>query len=484
MNRREMMKAMGAISALGASPRIAWAQEREDPRFLIVLGATGGASIIDGAMALSAEEVTGNPGTLNCFAEANVRTFPGSELRAVDLTRSSLGSINAGFSSDQSSFVQKHLQDMMVATVEGTSVNHGIAQRRAVTGNEAWSGRTLQELVALQHGEGYPLPNVHLATGTGFTERGTDDGLPGWCYGEPVSDPSVFALALHGSKGVNTAPPPGVVAKARAIRNEVLDPASHFRRVFNGSAALAEWEHRRRVEAIEQADLVGKLLLRGGGGLSPSPDLASIEEVFPNYGYDPLEAQAAMAFLLLKNRVSVTATIAPSFDLKLQEGLSLQEGLPDDAVINPPIAFDFSHNGHRSTQALMWTRIYRIADGLISLLKSVELRDGVSFWDRTLIYVATDFGRSKNRPPDADEFGTAHDLNNGVLVISPLVQGNRVLGGVRRDNALTYGFDPQSGVPIEGRRTSEAELFSGLLHALGVNRSGSGLPSVTAFARA
>ncbi len=483
MNRREILKAMSALGALGAAPRLGWGQEREDPRFLIVLGATGGASIIDGALALSSEEVSSEPSTLNCFAAAELRTFPGSELRAVDLTRSSLGSINAGFSSDQSSFVQRQMQDMLVATVEGTSVNHGIAQRRAVTGNEAWSGRTLQELVALQHGEGYPLPNVHLATGTGFSERGTDDGLPSWCFGEPVSDPSVFALALHGSKGIAAAPPSAVVAQARALRNDVLDPASHFRRVFHGSPSLARWEERRRVEAIEHAALVEKLLLRGGGGLPASPDLDAIAAVFPNYDYDPLEAQAAMAFLLLKNRVSVTATIAPSFDLKLQEGLSLQEGLPDDAVINPPIAFDFSHNGHRSTQALMWTRIYRIADGLISLLKSVELRDGVSFWDRTLIYVATDFGRSKNRPPDADEFGSAHDLNNGVLLISPLVRGNRVLGGVRRNDALTYGFDLHSGDPIEGRRTSEAELFSGLLHVLGVNRSGSGLPSVTAFAR-
>ena len=61
----------------------------------------------------------------------------------------------------QSEFVAKHKQDMMVVTLTGTSVNHGIAQKRAITGNEAWSGRTLQELVALEYGDGYADPERH-----------------------------------------------------------------------------------------------------------------------------------------------------------------------------------------------------------------------------------------------------------------------------------------------------------------------------------
>ena len=174
-----------------------------------------------------------------------------------------------------------------------------------------------------------------------------------------------------------------------------------------------------------------------------------MREKFPRFDQDPLEAQAALAFLLLKNRVSVTATIGPSFNATLANGASLGggQGLEEGDLINPPIAFDFSHQSHRATQALMWSRLMKVADGLIALLKSEELEDGVSFWDRSMIYLATDFGREKRRPAGATDFGTSHHLNNGVLVISPLVRGNTVLGGVDKNTGLTYGFDLRSGAP-------------------------------------
>ena len=73
-----------------------------------------------------------------------------------------------------------------------------------------------------------------------------------------------------------------------------------------------------------------------------------------------------------------------------------------------------------------------VADGLISLLKNVELEPGVSFWEKTMIYCATDFGRSKKRNGINDtSFGSGHHLNNGVLAISPMLAGNKVLGGVK-----------------------------------------------------
>ena len=98
-------------------------------------------------------------------------------------------------------------------------------------------------------------------------------------------------------------------------------------------------------------------------------------------------------------------------------------------------------------------------------------------WDRTMIYVASDFGREKKRPDGARDWGTGHHVNNGIQVFSPLVPGDTLLGGVDADTGLTYGFDPLSGAPDPGRNNTEPEIFSGLLGALGVDTSGSGLPS-------
>ena len=204
---------------------------------------------------------------------------------------------------------------------------------------------------------------------------------------------------------------------------------------------------------------------------------------FPDFALDPMHAQAALAFLLLKYRVSVSVTLGPSFDFVYDPGESANDYLADNSVLNPPLAFDSSHQGHRSGQAVVWSRIYKVIDGLISLLKSEDFGDGTSLWDRTMIYVASDFGREKQRPSNADDWGTSHHINNGVMAFSPLVPGDTLLGGVDPDTGLTYGFDPESGAPESGREMAEAEVFSGLLGALGVDTSGSGLPDVPAMSR-
>ena len=67
----------------------------------------------------------------------------------------------------------------------------------------------------------------------------------------------------------------------------------------------------------------------------------------------------------------------------------------------------------------MWSRLLSVADRLIGLLQQEEYANGQSFWDRTLLYVATDFGRTKARPANAPDFGSGHDLNNGSLIVSP-----------------------------------------------------------------
>jgi len=48
--------------------------------------------------------------------------------------------------------------------------------------------------------------------------------------------------------------------------------------------------------------------------------------------------------------------------------------------------------------------------------------EAADLWDRSLIYVATDCGREKARPSGASSWGTGHHLNNGSVLISPLLR--------------------------------------------------------------
>ncbi len=510
-SRRQVLSGMAAMAAgaagatllgsrrmrpaLASTPSLGTQNTSADPYFLIVLCASGGASILDGALAIRESECA-NASTRNCFPDAAVSDIADSPFRAVSMAFDTVGNLPMPFTSDQSSFVSKYHRDMMIATVNNTSVNHAVAQRRSVTGNEAWNGRTLQEAVAQAHGGGYTLPNVHLITGTGFTERGGDGTLDSGSYGEMVPDASVWPLSLDSLRGTKHPLSHELVARARSMRDDVMEPQSAFQRAFGRSPQLQRWRAMRgeTVPAIEEADLITKLMFPpdsaefplNAHGLESSPSGQRVRDAFPNYRTDPLHMQAALAFLLLKYRVSVTVTLGPGFDLALNGDFDLNpgNGLPPGSVANPPLAFDLAHQEHRSAQAWMWDRIYATMGGLIELLKGEEFGEGQSMWDRTLIYVATDFGRSKNRPANALAFSSGHDLNNAAVVVSPLARGNTLLGGVDRDSGLTYGFDLSSGAPDPGRLTSEAELYAGILQALKVDTSGSGLPDVPAMRRA
>ena len=125
-------------------------------------------------------------------------------------------------------------------------------------------------------------------------------------------------------------------------------------RTFQKSARLKRWYEQRgpAQAALEDAGYVSKLNILPDQppqiplteyGLSSSPDAARLRTVFPNFFVDPFEGQAALAFLLLKYRVSVTVTLGPSFNVVIA---GTQLG-------NPPLAFDFSHQDHRATQAFM-----------------------------------------------------------------------------------------------------------------------------------
>ncbi len=505
LNRREMLRAMSACAAGGAaslSPFLSGCRERlatpEDlerfprrqdaasgkPKFLIVIAAAGGASIVDSFLAVSTAEAGTNGSVLNTFPDTGatrVQTVSGSPFRAVAVDSPKLGDIPVRVLADQLPFITKHKDQTLVATCTGTSVNHVIAQKRSLTGNGAWNGRTLQECVALEHGAGFPIPNVNMSVG-GFLERGADDSLPSHCYGESVANASLWPLGLDGLRGIKGAPDRSLLALARKARNEQLDPQSLFARTFAGSDRLQRWYAQRGPGQanLEALDLITKLnilpnkppeLPLAEYGLGVSPDATRLQLAFPKFFTDPFEGQAAAAFLLLKYRVSVAVTIGPNFNVSLTNILD-----------NPPLAFDFSHNDHRAGQAFMWRRILSVTDRLIDLLKAEPFDATESLWDRTLIYVATDFGRSRQRASGAATFGTGHDLNNGFVMFSPMVKGNTVLGGVDKSTVTTYGFDPESGTANPSLTLSnERDIFAGLLHTLSVNTAGSGLPDARAF---
>lgn len=491
LSRRQLLHTLGLCAAGGAAGvstmlRAQRAQAQapgKKPYFLIVIPAAGGGSIIDSALAIRQSESPNAP-TINCFPDAEVVNVADSPLRAVNLARNSAGAIPIPFRTNQQQYVTRHKDDAMVVTVTGTSVNHRVAQKRSLTGNEAWNGRTLQEAVANEYGAGYPLPNVNMSV-DGYIERGNDFSIPSYCFHEPVADATVWPVGLHGNKGILDVPQQALIERARQIRNTQLDAASPFARTFEKSPRLELWKQQRgpMQETLETQDLIRKLMIVPNTpqiplsqyGLLESPDGQRVREKFPNFLTDPLHAQAALAFLLIKHQVSVTVTISPSFAVLLS--------VADRELANPPLAFDFSHNAHRAAQAVMWQRIWRIIDGLADLLKGEEFdtATGESYWDRTLVYVATEFGRDKRRQNGEDDFGTGHHLNNGYLVVSPLANGNRVLGGVDPATGLTYGFDPTTGAPDRNRNMSEGEIYSGILHALRVDTSGANLPDMRAM---
>ena len=465
--------------------KLSFAQTGELPKFLIVIGCSGGASIIDGALAQRSSEVNRND--LNSFPDMSVYSPPNSELRATRVEVDGLGSVPYRGVFDQKDFLDRYHNEMAVMTYTGTSVNHGIAQKRAITGNEAWGGRTIQEAVANQFGAQHPLPNINMAVG-GYAEAGHDPSLPSYASAELISSPLLWPLGLHGSLGLSSegepALPSSVIAKARRWRNEQLDQDSKFMETFADDPSLKRWlEHRNQLmPEFESQNLINRLNFvpdspvtpLGNYGLSNAEDFDVIRATFTNTLTDPLEAQAALAYLLITQGISVTVTISPDFSPLIGRNAN-------QVVDSPPLAFDFSHQAHRAGQALMWSRLYNISDKLIRLLKGRELMSGTSYWDRSMIYFASEFGRTRHRPANANEFGSGHDLNNGALLISPMIRGGRVYGGVDPDTTLTYGFDPVTGNPEPGRVMSEAEMFSAIAHALNLDVSGIGLPSVTAL---
>lgn len=490
LSRRHLLAGLAAGAGAISGPTLtrparSAPEDGVPPKFLIVVTGFGGASIIDSFMPITESEAADAAPFVDCYADNEVTQNPAwgnGTMRAVDQAGNMFGD---NFVTDLSGFVDDHIDDMLVCTMTGTSVNHTVAQKRAITGNGAWSGRTLQEAVAVAYGAACPLPNVNMAS-HGYARPGDDESVPDWARAEPVGVPTTWPFSLHGHRGVKIedggpqdGPDAQFIEMARELRNAKLDPESSFYTTFQLSQKLQRYKEQRNVVApkIEEQNLIEKLMLTkqadaplASYGLASSPALSAVESVFPRLSFDPLEAQAAMAYLLLTQGVSVAVTIGTNFNLTVGDG---SPGVP--LVVNPPLSFDNSHTQHRKTQAFMWKRMTDAIRGLVSLLKTAPFGDtGESYWDRSMIYVATDFGRDKMRLNNpGGEYGSGHNLNNGVLALSPMLNGGRVLGGVDPRTGETYGFDPITGAPTQaGQNMSEPQIYGGLVHALGIDTGG------------
>jgi len=480
-SRRNFLRLGSAAAAAAALPlsfsmrRRAVAQARPDQKFLFVVTASGGGSIIDSFLPVAESEVSDREAAQQrvVYPDAAIEQPPGSNLKVV---RNLASELTGPFSSayEQAELLRRHYEDMCVVTVENTSVNHVIAQKRAMTGAGIDGGRTLLEAMAMAQGEELLLPSCNLANG-GYLEPGDDPSVPDRARAEVISDPVLYSIATHGFAGLPAAPEADAIAQARGVRDR-LEEASPFARRHEASPLRRRLLGLRRdvMPRLEREDLIHRLLMirsteglpleEYGLGLSPEQEaqLDRLLEVFPGLANDTLQAQAALGFLLARHGFSSAVAFGPSF---------LPTFLPDGQIPDTPIAFDYSHTDHVTAQNVMWSRMALALDGLVTLLKETPHGDG-SMWDQSLIYVATDFGRTKERPRESFGFSSGHHLNNGNLFLSPLLKGNRVFGGVDPETCLTYGFDPRTGDPAPGTVMREGHLYSLACQALGIDFDG------------
>lgn len=303
--------------------------------------------------------------------------------------------------------------------------------------------------------------------------HGTDPSLPLEARHELIAAPLLFGAGTHGYRGVADAPSDALMARVRRARNE-LDQKSLFARTFSNDARRQRYLYTRDMLSpqLESASLFEKLLLLDTAGVDPKygvrqdPLAQQLRGVLPNLEADRIEAQVGLGFLLAYHGVSTSVAL----------------GFPTDpyvtaagAIQGSPLAFDFSHSSHREVQSLMWCRTAGVLDKLISLLKTHDYMGDPSLgkmWDRSLIYVATEFGRDKTRPFLSDAWGTGHDLNNGSLLISPLLKGNAIYGGVDPKTCKTYGCDPVSGKPTPDQQLNESDVYGIIAHALDLDAPG------------
>ena len=488
-NRRSFLKWGGGslawVSALGSVGKSLALSNTGGPmaeKLIFVITATGGGSLVDSFMAVRESECA-SPEIANgliVYPDEFVASVPGTNIRALNTPFgwSNYLGVYPGNGYNQLDFVTKHASDMAVMTVMNSSVNHMVAQERALNGNGSLGGKTITEHVAELYGQDLILPHVNMEP-AGYIKDGINPQTPEYARAEIVGQPHLFPMGTDAIRGMVGAPggeafnAPSIGAeldrgralldRARGIRNAV-DDASLFGQTFQCSPLRARLlELRQQTPDVEAQDLITNLLMfteaefdLPGYGLTGSPAAAEARAVLEQKpldvpGYppispltDPLMAQTCLAYLLTRFGYTSAVTLGPSFS-----------PTPSVLHVEPPLAFDYSHNDHVGAQKAMWGRILEYTDKLITLLKATPAgEESGTMWDRSLIYIATDFGRDKVRnevgqplqtTPGALAINTGHNLNNGVVLVSPLLEGG-LYGGVDPDTLMTHGFDRNTGV--------------------------------------
>ena len=435
----------GAAAGLGAglAPRfIRRAQADDGPRYLIVLGCFGGASMVDSFMPVDVSEAytDAHRGTVISYPTYQPA---GSNIRCVDRGR-------------VRNFLDAHRDDMVVMGAQASSVNHFVAQARSINGRDVFRGRTMTEAVASVYGSSMALPNVNMGRG-GYSEPGADAALEAKFRAEIVNNPVVWPLSTSGHAGVlplgdlasqDPALRDAMIARSRALRDGTLENLSGFGQTFPTSRRRRAMLHSRAAiePTIEAADLMqhllyvpdlGEIFPLSQYGLTASSEADRINDALPgsfpvsNTGRpdDRLDAQAALAYLLIRTGTSCAVTLT-------------------EPGVDGFLAFDNSHQDHRGGQGDHWDRVLRVADRLIGLLSTAEYigpdgPTGDSLWDRSMIVFSTEFGRDKW--DTGGGFGTGHHLNNGLLAVSPMLRGNQSLGTPDPNNGFICGFDRVTG---------------------------------------
>ncbi|MBC7531227.1 MAG: hypothetical protein H7318_06580 [Oligoflexus sp.] len=57
-------------------------------------------------------------------------------------------------------------------------------------------------------------------------------------------------------------------------------------------------------------------------------------------------------------------------------------------------------------------------------------------------------------------------------MISPMLNGNKVFGGIDPDTSLTYGFSPETGEVDKTKNMKEKDMYGAICQALGLNYPG------------
>jgi hypothetical protein len=474
-SRRQLLQWAATGTAACALPRSASAADPApalrkvapgERKLLFVVCAYGGASIIDSFMPVTESQVGDwfAAQTLNAFPDGMIEQRSGSTLRTPKLldgygiyTKPSFG---------LGDLVARHGADIAAIGHEVSSVNHTVGQQRALSGAGINRGRTLMEAMALRYGGGMAVPSCNMAS-DGYMRHGTDPTLPFEARHELIAAPLLFGAGTHGYKALEDAPSDALMARARRVR-EQLDQRSVFARTFAKDPRRERYLYTRSMLSprLESESLFEKLLLLDTAGVDAKFGIRQdklvqeVRSVLPNLEADRTEAQIALGFLMAYHGISASVTMGFPTDPYVSKAGEIQ---------GSPLAFDFSHSSHREIQSLMWSRTAGVLDKLISLLKSHDYLGDASLgkmWDRSLIYVATEFGRDKTRPFLSGAWGTGHHLNNGSLLISPLLKGNAVYGGVDPKTCLTYGCDLSTGQPTPGKHLDESHVYGAIAQAL------------------